>query len=228
MSSIDWAIHGSRRRRFLDEWEPPAGLDAKLARARPELNAAGRFEAVEGLRDWLRICQRSKLKGFVAMPSRAADDAWHEMILFTQEYMALCRGAFGRYLHHAPAGGEDGPDMAAGLDHAWWLACGVEGIDPDDPDRLPRIFALDERLELEDALRYDLAPVAPGEARRIPVHPRGHAEGGAGRLAGTGAGAACGVGGGFGCGGGASCGAGGGASCGGGGGCGGGGCGGGG
>lgn len=221
MSSIDWAIHGSRRRRFLDDWEPPAGLDAKLALARPELNAAGRYEAIEGLRDWLRICQRSRLRGFVAMPSRAADDAWHEMILFTREYTALCRGAFGRYLHHAPAGGEDGPDMEAGMATAWRLACQVEGIDPDGPDRLPRIFALDERLGLEDALLYDIAPLAPGEERGIPVHARGRADGGAGRVAGA---SACSAGGAVGCGafgGGGGCG--GGSSCGGGGGCGGGG-----
>ena len=61
MSSIDWAIHGSRRQRFLDDWEPPAGLDAKLARARPELNAADRLEAVEGLRDWLRTVSYTHL-----------------------------------------------------------------------------------------------------------------------------------------------------------------------
>ena len=220
MSSIDWAIHGSRRRRFLDDWEPPAGLDAKLARARPELSAAGRLEAVEGLRDWLRICQRSRLRGFVAMPSRAADDAWHEMILFTREYSALCRGAFGRYLHHAPAGGEDGPDMDAGMRAAWLLACGVEGIDPDRPDRLPRIFALDERLGLDDALLYDIAPLAAGEERWIPVHMRGRADGGGGRAARS---SACSAGGAMGCGalgGGGGCG--GGSSCGGGGGCGGG------
>ena len=81
---VEWAIHGRRRRRFREAWEPPAGLDAKLALTRPELSPSARAEAVEGLRDWLRICQLSNLRWCVAMPSRVVDDAWHELILFTR------------------------------------------------------------------------------------------------------------------------------------------------
>lgn len=210
VEQVEWAIHGGRRRRFLEAWGPPAGLDAKLALARPELSPSARAEAVEGLRDWLRICQLSKLRWFVAMPSRAVDDAWHELILFTRSYVDLCRGAFGRYLHHAPAEGPDEPDMVEGLRAAWWYACQLEGIDPEAPERLPRIFDLDRRLGLEDGVRYDLVAVAPGDPRAVPVAPRGRRPGG-----GTGPRAAWGCGG-MGCG----------AGCGGGG-CGGGGCGGG-
>ena len=36
------------------------------------------------------------------MPSKAVDEAWHEMILITREYTYFCERAFGRYLHHNP------------------------------------------------------------------------------------------------------------------------------
>ena len=36
------------------------------------------------------------------MPSKAVDEAWHEMILITREYTYFCDRAFGRYLHHNP------------------------------------------------------------------------------------------------------------------------------
>jgi hypothetical protein len=128
---VEWAIHGRRRRRFLDAWHPPAGLDAKLALARPELSPSARAEVLEGLGDWFAVCQLTRLRWFVAMPSRGVDDAWHELILFTREYVWFCRGAFGRYLHHAPAEGSDHPpDMAEGLRAAWWHACMLEDIDP--------------------------------------------------------------------------------------------------
>ena len=38
----------------------------------------------------------------IAMPSRVADDAWHEFILMTRLYHAFCDKAYGRYLHHTP------------------------------------------------------------------------------------------------------------------------------
>ena len=36
------------------------------------------------------------------MPSKAVDEAWHEMILMTREYTWFCQQAFGHYLHHSP------------------------------------------------------------------------------------------------------------------------------
>jgi hypothetical protein len=37
------------------------------------------------------------------MPSQVADDLWHEFILFTKNYDAFCRQAFGGFFHHSPA-----------------------------------------------------------------------------------------------------------------------------
>jgi hypothetical protein len=45
----------------------------------------------------------------IAMPSRVADDAWHEFILMTRLYHEFCDEAFGRYLHHTPDAVSDRP-----------------------------------------------------------------------------------------------------------------------
>lgn len=34
--------------------------------------------------------------------SRRIDEAWHQFVLFTTEYMEFCRQYFGRYVHHVP------------------------------------------------------------------------------------------------------------------------------
>jgi hypothetical protein len=36
------------------------------------------------------------------MPSVVGDDMWHELVLHTRDYAALCEAAFGRFLHHTP------------------------------------------------------------------------------------------------------------------------------
>ena len=81
--------------------ELPRSVMAKVARAHPELKDS-QLAAVElGLREWL-ICCAHACGDQLGMPSRAVDWAWHELILNTPAYHALCRAAFGRYLHHVP------------------------------------------------------------------------------------------------------------------------------
>lgn len=36
-------------------------------------------------------------------PAPDIDEAWHNHILFTREYMCDCQAIFGNYLHHAPS-----------------------------------------------------------------------------------------------------------------------------
>lgn len=152
-------VFARRRRRFLDTYAFPPGLEVKLAAARPELSATDRALVLEGLRDWFVICASARGPRFYAMPSRAVDDAWHELILFTREYRELCRRGLGRYLDHTPAEGMTaGTSMEDGALATWRAACVLEGIDAGAPDRLPRIFAVDERVGIEDGVRYAIDP----------------------------------------------------------------------
>lgn len=215
-----------RRERLIEQY-PFDFLMPKLLRSLPELEGRGLRSTLDGLRDWFRICHRSGLKDLLGMPSRAVDQAWHEMILFTKGYQGFCKGAFGRYLHHTPEQAlSPTDDLDAGLAHTFELACQIEGIVPARPERLPRIFGLDDYLGSEHGMRYALGPfVGPG-GETIPFQTmRREADTGAWVPAKASAGgcassSGCGSGGSSGCGGNSS-----GSGCGGG--CGGGGCGGG-
>jgi len=150
----NWA--SKRRAAFIDNYPYARFLDKRLAARRPELNEAQRQEIFAGLQDYFQIC-RSAGKRMVAMPSQAVDDAWHEFILFTRQYDSFCRGAFGRFLHHTPAEAMSAPTQAsAGIRRAWRLACAREKINPQKPDRLPRLFAMDASLLLAGGFIYQL------------------------------------------------------------------------
>ncbi|MCB4360464.1 glycine-rich domain-containing protein [Quatrionicoccus australiensis] len=139
-------------------------LDRRLAARRPELTAEQRAEVFAALSDYFVLCRRAGRR-MVAMPSQAADDAWHEFILFTRHYDKFCRTAFGRFLHHTPAEAMQSPTQASeGLRRAWRLACAHEQIDPKKPQRLPRLFALDAKLGLADGFVYRLDCLAAGQA----------------------------------------------------------------
>src|SRR5215204_3736654 len=87
------------RRRFIESYEFSPALHAKL---RSELGDSRQADiALEGLRAWYLACLYADCE-LIGMPSKAVDEAWHEMILMTREYQAFCERAFGRYLHHSP------------------------------------------------------------------------------------------------------------------------------
>lgn len=178
-------MFGRRRERFLATYVFPPAVAAKLAAARPDLGEAERALAMEGLRDWFAICRSGRGRTFFAMPSAVVDDAWHEFILSTREYREFCRRALGRYLDHTPSEGVPDPGMMeAGMRATWRAACALEGIDERNPDRLPRIFAIDARVGAADGYRFRTDPGAPE-----PFRAEGHAPAGgaAGPSAGAGA-----------------------------------------
>lgn len=154
------------RARYIDNYPYRRFLDQRLTARRPELSAEQRGEVLAGLVDYFQICRKAGRR-MVAMPSQAVDDAWHEFILFTRQYDKFCRHAFGRFLHHTPAAAMSSPTQASdGIRRAWRLACAHEGINPKQPDRLPRLFALDARLALAGGFIYQLDCLAAGTAGR--------------------------------------------------------------
>ena len=125
-----------------------------------------------GLRQFFLAHLHSGRK-FVSMPSQVVDDLWHEFILYTRTYERFCQQAFGRFMHHTPAavlGSVDGQN--AGLRRCWRYACREEGINPGKPTRLPLLFAIDGKLNIEGGFRYALDCQALGrvDAQGRPVH----------------------------------------------------------
>ena len=143
----------SLRRQFIRESRLPLILYTKLREVYPKLSRNDADLVLRGLRQFFIAHLRSERK-FVAMPSKLADEAWHAFILHTQAYQDWCQAAFGRLLHHTPAEvlGSD-PKRNDGLRRSWYWACKEESINPRSPSRLPLLFALDTKFEIEGGYR---------------------------------------------------------------------------
>lgn len=147
----------------------PQSVRMKFRDAQPNLDSSQEHRVFEGLRDYFVICAQARGQ-FVAMPSQVADDAWHAFILHTRYYQDFCSKAFGRFLHHTPAEAMTTQTMATeGIQRAWRLACALEQINPRQPDRLPRLFALDGALSIPNGFRYDTR-CSPGSGNYCASH----------------------------------------------------------
>jgi hypothetical protein len=143
-----------RRAEFIRTYRWPAGLLARPEKHRPGLARKDSALVSRGLRQFF-IAYLTNGKRFVSMPSQVADDLWHEFILYTREYDAFCRRAFGEFLHHTPAVVlSEHRKSNEGLRRVWWYCCKYESIDPVNPTRLPLLFALDAKLNIPDGFVY--------------------------------------------------------------------------
>lgn len=159
-----WRALLRQRADHIDRYPYAKFLDKRLAARRPELSAAQRTLVFEGLREYFQLCREAGNR-LVAMPSQAVDDAWHEFILFTRQYQQFCERGLGRFLHHTPAEAMRAPtDAQDGIKRAWRLACKREGIDPQKPASLPRLFALDALLGIAGGFVYQLDCLAAAQA----------------------------------------------------------------
>ncbi len=142
------------RERFIRQFALPRGLYERLRKRRPELELKDCALVARGLRQFFLAYLNSGCR-FVAMPSQAVDDLWHEFILYTRAYEAFCGKAFGGFLHHTPAVvlSQDKRNNE-GLRRVWWQCCKEENIDPRSPVRLPLLFAIDAKLGIADGFVY--------------------------------------------------------------------------
>jgi hypothetical protein len=142
------------RERFIRHAPLPVFLKTKLRANNPHF-AAKETDLIEhGLKQFFLANLRSKGK-FVAMPSKIADEMWHEFILHTKAYEAWCKRAYGKLLHHTPAVAlAQNAERNDGLRRAWYWACKDENIDPRAPTRLPLLFALDTKLAIPGGFHY--------------------------------------------------------------------------
>lgn len=155
----------ARRAEFIRHAPLPTGLFERLRKKRPELTLKDCQLVSQALRQFFLAYLNSGCK-FVSMPSQAADDLWHEFILYTRHYERFCQQAFGRFMHHTPAVVLSADKQNnAGLRRCWWHVCREENIDPKSPTRLPLLFALDSKLGIADGFAY--VPDCSGTPRRL-------------------------------------------------------------
>lgn len=74
-----------------------------------KLNSEQLLKTVEALKQFFMIYSlqiHDKNNHKYAMPSKVADELWHEFMLSSKDYSEFCERAFGQFLHHTP----DSPD----------------------------------------------------------------------------------------------------------------------
>jgi hypothetical protein len=154
----------SIRADYIRSYTFPPALYAKLQKRRPELSLKDCQLVGRALRQFFLVYLQGRCQ-YVSMPSQVVDDLWHELILYTRHYDAFCKKAFGGFLHHTPAVvlGNNRQNNT-GLRRIWWLTCREENIDPRKPSRLPLLFAIDKKLNIEDGFVY--VPDCRGIRRR--------------------------------------------------------------
>lgn len=146
----------AKRKKFIDSYQFPEKITQKIREAYPHLNEQQVNAVISGLREYFHVCNIAGKK-MIAMPSQAVDIAWHEHILFTQEYAHFCRKALGRFLHHTPAEAMRSPTSAQlGIRRAWRISCHRENITANAPTTLPALFALDTQLAIPNGFKYTL------------------------------------------------------------------------
>ena len=144
-----------RRAEFIRTFSWPQGLLVRLEKHHPGFTRKDSALVSRGLRQFFLAYLMSG-KRYVSMPSQAADDLWHEFILYTREHDAFCRRAFGGFLHHMPAVVlvKERRRSNEGLRRVWWYCCKYENLDPVRPTRLPLLFALDAKLNIPNGFVY--------------------------------------------------------------------------
>ena len=157
-----------RREAHIRSFELPLGLFDRLRKHHPALSPKDCQLVAHALRQFFLTHLKSGRRN-VSMPSQVVDDLWHEFILYTKNYQAFCRHAFGRFMHHTPAvvlRGSSGARTAnAGLRRCFWFACREEHINPKQPTRLPLLFAIDSKLAIPGGFVYvaDCSAMKPGQ-----------------------------------------------------------------
>jgi hypothetical protein len=115
-----------KREAFIRSFNLPQGLFDRLQKRHPGLGLKECQLVAHGLRQFFLAHLKSGRR-YVSMPSQIADDLWHEFILFTKNYDAFCRRAFGGFLHHTPAIALGSARQSnAGLRRCWWQVLGGE------------------------------------------------------------------------------------------------------
>jgi len=133
----------------------PGGVLQELSKSYPQLQLRDLQLAARALRQFFLIHARAK-GALIAMPSKVTDALWHAFILDTRAYRAFCQSAFGSYLHHIPENAMGGQNKDGSATwRTWRLACLEENINPVKATRLPLLFAIDTKLSIAGAVKYD-------------------------------------------------------------------------
>lgn len=152
-----WNYQKNKKRfDYIKQYKFNRNLIKRVQQKFPDLKDEEITAIFRGLKDYFYICNKANGK-MVAMPSYAVDIAWHEFILFTREYKKFTTNAMGKFLHHTPTEAMKTPKLAQkSIKLAWKLSCQKEKIDPLNPKKIPHLFEIDKKLNIENGIIYTL------------------------------------------------------------------------
>lgn len=145
-----------RRRRlaFIQTYEFPEDVRRAFRRAHSHLGQEPEDAIFWALKDYFSLLVLASSGDTIAMPSRIVGSAWALFAAESNDYADFCRLAFGA---HVPPQSVAAGKADVAIVRTWHLLCARLGIDPAHPTKLPRLFALDRRLGVEDGIYYALS-----------------------------------------------------------------------
>lgn len=143
----------------LADFKIPNNIWIAFKQRHPNLSPAAYPWIEEGFKDYLTI--HMWRRNSYAMPSNAVDALWHLLIEeFDDFYQFMCQNFLGYKLIHKPHDQQPTASQKASqklqLVNTWHGACHLHGLNPQDPQRLPRLFQIDEHIRWEQGLIFSL------------------------------------------------------------------------
>lgn len=156
-----WKTQKRRKEGQPSEVAWPSGLMVRVGHAFPQAGPDALGLLARGFESYLSAVRMWGPGASVSMPSKSVDEVWHNALLHSRFYEALCAREVGWFVHHDPgplpgAGGwtaADADNELSGLARAWVGACEAEGLDWRG-DAQPSLFAADSLAGVEDGFRF--------------------------------------------------------------------------
>lgn len=151
---------------YITEYQFPTHVIKKWKTEYPNMTNNQQELALKALKQFFMIYAKSNhinKKSFAFdMPSKIADNLWHQFILSSRDYHIFCDTAFGRYLHHKQ---HDEPKLTdlrkENLSNELintFIA--TKSLEPQKlVGSLPLIFALDSIINIPGVFQYDEANI---------------------------------------------------------------------
>lgn len=143
----------------LNHFKIPNTIWIAFKQRHPNLSPSAYPWIEEGFKDYLAI--HMWRRNAYAMPSNAVDALWHLLIEeFDDFYQSMCQNFLGYKLIHKPHEKQPTASQKTSqklqLVNTWHGACHLHGLNPQDPQRLPRLFQIDEHIRWEQGLIFSL------------------------------------------------------------------------
>lgn len=81
-------------------------LDLSKVKARMVKKQIKEETAEAAIKQFKRFFWLAGTQSLYMVPTKSADEVWHEFILFTKDYAETCENLFGKFIHHKPATGK--------------------------------------------------------------------------------------------------------------------------